>query len=825
MKAFLFAFAVLCTAFNLNAEKISGLVTQADGKPVEFATVVLYNAADSALVKGAITGADGRYEFENIPAGRYFINANMVGMGKGVAPVFDYAGGDKTLEKITLSESVTEINLVTVVARRPLVEVKADKTVLNVEGNINSQGQNALELLRKAPGVVVDNNDNIMLKGKNSVRFQIDGRDVPMDSKDLANLLKGMRAEDIAAIEMITNPSAKYDASGNAGIINFKTRKNKAIGTNGSIGGEAVYGEDLKGGGRVSFNHRNQWVNVFGNYNNHFGNWHNEIYLLREQFESRDINGDQIVDAGEGITRRFDQGSQMKDNNNNHNFKFGSDFFLGTKHTVGFIVDGRHAHGPWSNDARTEISNFATPDKIDSVLVAGNYQPQNRNNLNFNINYRFADTSGRELTLDANRGYYRYRADSYQPNFYKDPTEQEELSRNIYRNNTPTNIDMVIIKADYEQPFLKGKLGVGFKMNHVKTDNTFDFFKVINEVPVLDIDRSNKFEYDEMVNAGYLNYNAQVKKWGFQAGIRAEYTDWEGELTSEKPNGDEMVSNDYLSWFPSAAITYSLNDKNQFNLTYSRRIDRPSYRDLNPFEDKLDELTYRKGNPFLRPQFTNSVELTHTFMGFLNTTLGYSHTNDVFTEYIDTASAGASFLRNGNIASQDNWSLSIGAPLPIAKWWEGYLSVTGSISSFDANFREGYTYSESFKSLNLYNEHTFRLPKGWSFQVSGWFNSPTIWQATFRSKAMGAMDVGVRKQIFDGDGTVSLTVGDILGTAGWKSINDFTPGLYMTGRGTWESQTVRLNVDYKFGNKNIKGARQRKTGTEDVNSRIKSGRN
>lgn len=807
MKTFLFSLVALLATSTLYAQKISGTVAQFDGKPVEFATVVLYNAADSALVKGAITDPDGKYEFENILAGRYFVNANLIGMGKAATPIFDYEGGDKTIEKVKLEESATAISQVNVVARRPIVEVKADKTVLNVEGNINAQGQNALELLRKAPGVVVDNNDNISLKGKNSVRFQIDGRDVPMDSKDLANYLKGLRAEDIAAIEMITNPSAKYDASGNAGIINFKTRKNKALGTNGSIGGEAVYGESLKGGGNFAFNHRNTWVNVFGNYNNHFGDWHNDLYLVRDQ---------------EG--KRYDQHSAMKDNNNNHNFKLGSDFFLDDKHTVGFIVDGRHAQGPWDNDSRTAISDLETPETLETVLVAGNYQPQKRSNLNFNVNYRFADTSGHELTLDANRGYYRYRANSFQPNYYKDPSEQTVISEKIYRNNTPTDIDMIIVKADYEQPFLKGKLGVGFKLNDVKTDNTFDFFNVYDGVPEIDTNRSNRFEYHEMVKAGYINYNVQLKKWSFQAGLRAEHTDWSGDLTSMKTDDEEDPKGEkYLSWFPSAAVTYAMNEKNQFSLTYSRRIDRPSYRDLNPFEDKLDELTYRKGNPYLRPQFTHSVELTHTFMGFLNTTLGYSHTNDVFTEYIDTTSGGASFLRNGNIATQNNWSLSIGTPLPLAKWWESYLSVTGVISAFDANFREGYAYSASFKTLNLYNEHTFRLPKGWSFQVSGWFNSPTIWQATFRSKAMGAMDVGVRKQILDGTGTVSLLVGDVLGTAGWRSVNDFTPGLYMTGHGNWESQTVKMNFNYRFGNKNIKGARQRKTGTEDVNSRIKTG--
>ncbi|MFN0036130.1 MAG: TonB-dependent receptor domain-containing protein [Saprospiraceae bacterium] len=816
---FLPLFALCLAASVASAQKISGSAKQPDGTAAAYATVLLYNAADTVLVKGAVTDDAGKFEIENVASGRYFLNANLVGAGKGASPAFDYNGGDKTLEAVTLQGPDKELAQVTVVARKPIVEVKADKTILNVEGNINSQGQNALELLRKAPGVTVDNNDNITLKGKNSVRFQIDGRDVPLDSKELAAQLKGMRAEDIAAIEMITNPSAKYDASGNAGIINFRTKKNKNLGTNGSIGGEAVYGESLKGGGNLTFNHRNKNLNVFGSYSNHFGDWYNTINLFRDQQGSQTDPNLPNYDP----SRRYDQSGEMKDNNNNHNFKLGTDFFLNSKHTVGFMVTGRHAHGPWENDSRTKISPLENPDAIDSILVASNRQPQNRDNFNFNLNYRFADTSGHELNIDANRGTYRYRADSYQPNRYYDAAEQELLSENIYRNNTPTDIDITILKADWEQNLWKGKLGIGFKMNNVETDNTFDFFNVVGGVSEIDPSRSNRFVYHEMVNAGYVNYNFQLKKWGFQAGLRAEHTDWKGELTSLIPGNDQMPSDEYLNLFPSAAVTYTLSEKNQFNLTYSRRIDRPSYRDLNPFEDRLDELAYKKGNPFLRPQFTHSLELTHTFMGFLNSTFGYSHTNDVFTEYIDTAANGKTFLTQGNIAQQDNYSLNISSPIPIAKWWEGFVSVTGVISAFEANFREGFSYSESFKSFNVFSEHTLRLPKGWSFQVSGWYNSPAIWQALFRTEAMGSLDLGVRKQVFGDKGTISLNVSDVLGTQGWRSVNDFTPGLYMKGNGKWESQTVKLNFNYRFGNKNVKGSRQRKTGTEDVNSRIKSG--
>lgn len=820
MKAtFLIALTIICLSFTATAQKISGSILQADGTKAEYASVLLYNAADTVLVKGALTDQNGRYEIENVPAGRYFLNANLFGNGTGASAVFEYSGGDKLIETINLKTETRELNQVTIVARKPVVEVKADKTILNVEGNINSQGQNALELLRKAPGVTVDNNDNVSVKGKNAVRFQIDGRDVPMDSKDMADLLKSMRAEDISAIEMITNPSAKYDASGNAGIINIKTKKNKALGTNGSVGAEAIYGQSFKGGGNFSLNHRNEHFNIYGNYSNHFGDWHNTLNLLRDQQGSQPDPNLPNYDA----SRRYDQVSNMTDNNNNHNFKAGADFFLNSKNTIGVIVDGRHAQGPWENQSRTVISSLDNPNQTESVLVASNHVPQEHTNLNFNLNYRFADTLGHELNIDANRGLYRFRADSYQPNTYYDGAEQTITSQKIYRNNTPTNIDMTILKADWEQNLWKGKLGIGFKLNNVETDNTFDFYNVVNDVAQIDTSRSNRFVYHEMVNAGYVNYNVQLKKWGFQAGLRAENTDWKGDLTSLKTSNNEMVADNYLSWFPSAAVTFTLDKKNQFNLTYSRRIDRPSYRNLNPFEDRLDELTFKKGNPFLRPQFTHSVELTHTFMGFLNTTIGYAHTKDLFTEYIDTASNGVSFLRQGNIADQDNFNLNISCPIPIAKWWESFVNVSGVISSVETNFREGYAYRVSFKSLNAYMEHTFHLPKGWTFQLSGWYNSPSIWQATFRSRAMGSMDIGVKKQVLDGKGNISLSVGDVLGTAHWSSINDFTPGLYMVGSGHWESQNVKLNFSYRFGNQSVKNSRQHQTGVEDVNSRIKSG--
>ena len=799
----------LATALTtLNAQKISGLVLQPNGQPVEFATVTIHKSQDSTLVKGALTGDDGRYEIAEVTAGQYFLKTSAVGMGSGSGPVFDYDGGDKKLENISIDQTATELAQVTVIARRSPIEVKADKTILNVEGTVNSTGLNALELLRKAPGVVVDNNENINVKGKNAVRIMIDGREVPLDGKDLSALLKGTQASDISNIEIISNPSAKYDAAGNAGIINIKLKKNKALGTNGNVGLEAIYGETFKGGGNLSLNHRGKDVNLFGSYNGSYGDWHNYQDFVREQNE-----------------HKYDQQNKEIWQSRYTGYRAGADWYINSKHTVGVLVNGSVNPGDWNTTGSTRIDKLSTPQLVDTLLRATNAVSNERNNLNTNFNYRFADTSGHSLNFDIDYGTYDIQGASYQPNLYYTPDGGELLRERIYRNNTPTKINIFTVKSDYEQRLLKGTLGVGFKVADVETDNTFDFFNVVNGESQLDETVSNRFIYEERTSAGYVNYNRMFgKKLNVQAGLRVENTDYEGQLLSASK--DTVNTNNYTELFPSAALTYTFNPKIGLNVTYSRRIDRPSYQDLNPFENKLDELTFQRGNPMLRPQFTNSFEISPTYQGYPVLTLGYSHTKDVFTQVLktDTRDTRATFITNENLADQKNYTLSINAPTPIAKWWEGFVSLTGFRSHFEADFSTPETpdfiVDQSFNAFNLYSEQTIKLPKGFSVQLSGWYNSRAFW-GTLRSAPQGAMDLGIQKKLFDGKGELRLRFGDILHTAGWSGENLFTPGLKMTASGRWESRTVTMNFSYRFGSSEVKAARQRKTGLEDENKRVK----
>lgn len=794
----------------LQAQSISGQALQSNGKPADFATVVLLKSIDSTIVTGAVTGEDGSFEIKGAPAEKYFVRLTMMGSGTTDSPEFQYDGKKLTLKPLQLSEQSLALNQVTVTARRPPVEVKADKTILNVEGTVNSTGLSALELLRKAPGVTVDNNDNVSVKGKNKVTIMIDGRDVPLDGKDLSALLKGTQAADIANIEIISNPSAKYDAAGNAGIINIRLKRNKSLGTNGNVGGEAIYGLSAKGGMNFSLNNRSKYVNIFGSYNNSYGDWHNDQAFYRKQ-------------AGQF----FDQTAKSYNSTKWNSARVGADWTINDKHTIGILVNGNMDGGNWHNNSTTKIGTLDNESQVNSLLVASNDVLGDRRDLNTNINYRFADTSGHSLNIDLDHGLYRIKGESFQPNYYRSPDGSQELFQRIFANKTPSNIDINTGKMDYEQRLFKGTLGAGIKVSDVSTDNAFDFFNVVEKESLLDSTVSNRFKYQERTLAAYINYNRLFgKKLNVQTGLRVENTDYMGDLISFNNQNGNRVENNYTKLFPSAALTYTFTQKIGLNATYSRRIDRPSYQDLNPFEFKMDELTFQRGNPRLRPQFTNAFEIAPTYGGYPVVSLGYSKTKDVFTQVLatDTRNPNATFITNENIADQENYTASLNIPTRFAKWYDGFVSITVIHSQFEAQFDNlGFGIDQvKFTTGNLYAEQNVKLGKGWAIQLSGWYNTRGYW-GTLQSNPQGVMDFGVRKELWEGKGQVRLRLGDLFGTASWGGKNVLTPGLEMLASGKWEARTATVSFSYRFGSNEVKAARQRKTGLEDEKNRVKSG--
>jgi iron complex outermembrane receptor protein len=787
------------------SQSISGSVKDEQGKTLPGASVALKKLSDSSIIKIAVTGNTGTYRFENIAAGKYFLNTTFVGFAINNSSSFEHSGSGTTGPSIVLYKVNGDLKAVTVTATRPIIEVKADKTVLNVEGTINAVGQDALELLKKSPGVLVDRDDNLSLSGKNGVQVYIDGKPSPLTGKDLADYLRTLQSSSIESIEIITNPSARYDAAGNAGVINIRLKKNKSFGTNGSVNGGYGISIHPRYNGGISLNHRNSRINVFGNYSYNKTINENFMNLYRLQLDTL-----------------FDQKSIMTWRGNSHNIKTGLDYFINNRQTIGVMVNGNFSKNSLDNTSNTEISYHPTGEFVKR-LFADNTNKSTRDQSNYNVNYRYADTSGRTLNIDADYGMFRIRTDQMQPNLYYDVSGAPIDSR-IYNMVSPTDINIYSAKADYEQNFKKGRLSFGVKTSYVNSANDFKRYNVFEDVKNLDRDRSNNFNYKENINAGYVNFNRPVKKVNVQVGFRVEQTSAKGVSHGQKFDGsqynpyDSAFDRNYVNLFPSAAVSFAKGKNNQFNITYSRRIDRPSYQDLNPFEFKLDEYTYMKGNTELSPQYTNSFGFSHTYKYKLTTALNYSHVTDVFTQLIDTTEKSKSFMTRKNLATQDIASINVSYPLQLG-WYSAFANLNSYYTHYKANFGEGRTIDLDVFAYNFYMQNSARLGKGWTAEFGGWYSSPSIWQGTFKSGSMWSVDGGVQKAMMKGKGNLKLSVSDIFRTMRWSGVSNFA-GQYLRSNGGWESRQFKVNFTYRFGNIQVKAARQRKTGLEDESQRV-----
>jgi regulation of enolase protein 1 (concanavalin A-like superfamily) len=802
----LLASAALLSA-TIHAQKISGNVKDEQGKGMEKTTVTLLRAKDSVAVKFNATDKNGSYLFTTAAPGRYLVSVTHVGYLPSYSKPFDVAAGsDVTVPGFNMIKSEGTLGGVSVSSKKPMIEVKADKTILNVEGTINATGNDALELLRKSPGVTVDKDDNLSLSGKSGVQVYIDGKPTPLSGADLASYLKSIQSSQIESIEIITNPSAKYEAAGNAGIINIRLKKNKTFGTNGSVNAGWNISTYSKYNSGLSLNYRNKKINLFGNYNYNNSKNRNHFQLFRTT----------------SVDSSFDQKSVMINKNESHGFKAGLDYYASRKSTFGIMVNGNLNDNEMNNTSITDITYM--PSKlVDRLLIANNKASGSRDNVNFNANYRFADTSGHELNIDADYGFYNNTNTQHQPNNMYDAGGTTLLQSKVYLTYTPANIDIYSTKVDYEQNFKKGRLGIGGKFSYVTTDNTFQRFYETGNIE----DNHNNFDYKENINAVYVNYNRQLKGVMIQAGLRVENTHSKGhskgfrydyESQTNVPI-DSLLDRNYTNPFPSASVTFNKNPMKQWSFSYSRRIDRPSYQNLNPFEFNLDEYTFQRGNPNLRPQYTNSFGITNIYKYRLTTTLNYSHVSDVFSIVPKNESTKA-FITNENVAKQDIVSLNVSYPFQYKKY-SLFFNINTYYSAFKGD-APGYYVDVNVFSFNLYAQQTYKIGKATTLEMSGFYTAPSIWQGAFKAHALGSVDMGIQQGVLKGKGTIKATVTDVLNTLHFSGINN-TTGQTVKVSGGWESRQFRINFNYRFGSNQVKAARNRKLSVEEEQKRTQGG--
>ncbi|MGB5983283.1 MAG: outer membrane beta-barrel protein [Nonlabens sp.] len=833
------------------SQELTGTVTNDQNQPLPYLNVVLYDKLDE-VVMATITNEQGKFSFENVAKDYYQIEVSGMGY-ETYRNGLNMPSSNKRLETIIMEPAAESLDVVTVKTTKPVVDVQPDKTVLNVDQLAAVAGDNTLDLLRRAPGVRLDNDDNVVVEGRSGVTYYINGRQSFLSGEDLKGYLRSLTSDDIESIEIITQPSSKYDAAGAAGIINIILKRVKGQGLRGSIASTLTLGNfprpklptpegsnsrtlpspmeglgmgqtDLEINPRantsLNLTYRGKQWDVAANLNNNTGRSSGFLYLYRQQ-------GGKIYD--DRTNSEYDRFS------NNLNLR--TDYRVDDKNTIGGNINFNLNDSESNTNNRTPIIDRLS-NSIDSLLVAPNASESKSYNLTTNVNYRFADTLGNSFSADLDYGRYERSSDNRQPNFYRN-AQGSVLSQQINAQETQINIDIYAFKADYETDLWNGKLATGIKYSLVATDNDFDFFDVPANDRIINPQRSNRFLYDEQIRAAYLNYafnlmnaNPEVK---IQLGLRAEQTVSKGDLRTINAMQDQIVERDYLNWFPSGGLTYKPSWKHSWSLQYSRRIQRPSYSNLNPFEFQLNELSSSRGNPFLQQQYIDNLKLSHTFKYKLSTSFSYSYVSDFFAQITQPLPDGGNFLITQNVADQEIYNLSIGTPFKINEQLNGYASAyfthneynstDPSFISIDQTTYGGYAQmSYAFmkarpsSASGLGQETKQEMVKtGWTAEISGWYSGPTVWGGTYQTDPLGSLTLGVEKKWENW--TAKLSLNDVLYTSTWNATTEF-PGLRINGAGGSDSRQIRLFLSYSFGMGDVKNLKDRDGSSEDERGRV-----
>ncbi len=819
-KIFTLIIAAIAGSLSLSAQTgqgtVTGRVMDAANQPLPSATVSLLRQNDSSLVKTAVSDKEGRYEFDKVGEGNYLVMVTSSGMEKKLSNGISIGAGSAAakVDALVLQPVAKDLGGVVVTSKKPFIETKIDKTIVNVDASPTSAGATALEVLEKSPGIMVSNDGAISLRGKAGVIVMMDGKPTFLSPADLANLLKNMPASAIDQIEIMTNPSAKYDASGNSGVINIRTKKGRAGGFNGSVmvglttsffeSGGKLY-VIPKSQNSINFNYRKNKFNFFGNYNPNY-------FRGRSQLEINRIK----LDSDQKILGYNDVLTQFKFGNNNHTLKLGLDYFADKKNTIGIVVSGFTFSGH-----PTPTTVTTTNDENYQVLSKMVSKTDNRiqfRNFTSNINYRHQfDSTGRELTADLDFIAYDNTSRMTLTTDFYDGGGNPAGNQLVLKGHLPSQIQIFSAKSDYTHPFkMGGRLEAGVKSSFVSNDNLVNYVRWDGSKWIED-SRSNHFIYDENINAVYLNANRQFGKWSLQGGLRLENTIAKGYQVTN----DSSFKRNFTNLFPSAFISYDVDKSNKLTVSYSRRITRPNYHDLNPFIYFLDSLSYRKGNPFLLPQFTHNVELSHSFKGKLITTLNYNSTNNVISQLVKP-DGDLLYLTSDNVARFRNIGIAITAPVPVTKWWNSNIFLNVFNNHYEGVY-DNKPLDMSYTSFMINMTQTFTIKQGFTAEVSGFYRAKGVDQLNI-NEPIYVVSFGAQKQVMKGKGTVRLNLRDPFWLQRYrgKTQYDVVDSRIMN---RWDNRQVTATFTWRFGKNGQQNPppRRRNSASQDEQNRVGQG--
>jgi hypothetical protein len=791
-------------AFELQAQggSVKGRISNA-GAPMDDAVVQLMRH-DSTLARTAISENGGYYRFDALDTGRYFVHVSAPGYKVSTTQVFSLRG-DTTIATVDLNASKHDLSEVTVTAKSPFIRREQGKVILDPANSIAMSGASAFEVVEKAPGVRVDNTDNITLNGKPGTMIWIDGKPSPLTGTELANFLRGIPSSAIERVEIISNPSASHDAAGSA-VIDIRLRKDKRIGTNANL--SLAYGQGVypKSNNSLSFNHRDKKVNVFGSYS----------FAKRLAFSHLVLNR-RFYKHGDFI------GAYVQDNNSKFDFtthvaRAGVDYSIDKRNSISIVLSGvDNLLLPRTNNT-SDV--YDADNRYASVFSTRASNSSHWSNASGNLNYRHDFDSTCSVVTDVDVARYGNASRQNIETRYYDPSFNELRIPYLLHGDLDGQLNINAVKSDLSKSFADGTKGeAGIKSSYVIADNDLAFFDRSAGQNLADTSKSNHFIYRENINAAYVSLGKESGRWSYRLGIRVEHTLVRGLQVIHNARFDR----NYAQLFPNLLVNRKLAEGHALEITYSRRIRRPNYEQLNPFKFYLDPTTYREGYPFLQPSITESFELTHIFREKIYTTLGFGRT---FNNHIEVIAPLASEARvtvqtNRNLKMVDVYTFNSAIPVDVTTWWTTstdfnfyYAFYTGDIADTQLNAIGGLNYN--FGSTN-----TFRLPNDISIEVGGNYQSREIY-AFDVINPIWYLNAGIQKKVLKNRGTIRINISDIFYTNRIQADVAYTDYKehFLVERDT---RVATASFTYRFGKTTVPPAKRRSGGAEDLKQRVGEG--
>ena len=786
---------------------LSGVVADSANNPLNDALVTLYLFTDSTAAASALTASDGGFTISIPVPAKYFLSIAALGYQSYFSQVIEVTSlkTKYVLPIINLRATGTlQLESVEIISKKSFVEQSIDRIIVHPEALISNAGTTALDVLEKSPGVQVDMDGNISLKGK-GVMVYVDDKPTYLAPADLAGYLRSLPSESLENIEIMTNPPAKYDAAGKGGIININIKKTKKVGVNGGFNLSYAQGRYPKSNNSANLNYR---INRFNFYTNLGYNLHNT-------FQDLDINRTYKNEDG-SLSSTFYQNTFIKIENTSLTGKLGMDFYINDKSTIGVAFSGFNTSLDNNSTNTAEVSDSLGA--LQSTVVT--YSPSVRKFINGNVNLNYdvvLDDKGKQLTVQFD--YLGYNSDMDQQLLTKSYLPGDVLiGESNLLSFLPTLLSIKSAKADFVMPLSNGaRFDAGVKASVVDADNDADFQDELDGVLTPNYTFSNHFIYNENINAAYINYSKSIGVFSLQLGLRFENTNITGNQLGNALSEDSTFTRNLYNIFPTAYLQYQVDSvgKHVLGFSYGRRIDRPNYKDLNPFTYPLDLFTLYEGNPFLEPTFSHNFELSHTYNNILTTTGLFSVVNDVINETIEQRD-GIFYSRPGNISDQLTYGVSMNGMFAIKKWWTLQVYSELMHNAFNATIY-GQPLNNEGTHWYIGPVNQFQVKETWAFELSGHYQTK-VYSGQFITIPSGGVRFGVSKKIMKNQGTIKLNVSDIFYTT--QSGGDIE-GL---GNSTanWFSylDTRVLTISFGYRINKGQGLQARNTAAPDEKSRV-----